>query len=194
MDCDDGSDEIGDCVPSRNCRPGQFQCELTQKCLPLGWMCDGEPDCGTSAELGPDTSDEDPHQCHQGKPCPWNEARCGETLECRPLSLFCDGHGDCPDNSDEWDFCRNDTLCANQQCGYKCKPTATGPLCYCPNGHRADGSKCVDADECELDNACAQICKNTVGSFTCSCVLGYTKNDTDCIAKNGKLFITQLFV
>ncbi|KAB0803781.1 hypothetical protein PPYR_00751 [Photinus pyralis] len=184
MDCDDGSDEIGDCASNRNCRPGQFQCELTQKCLHIGWMCDGEPDCGTSPELGPDTSDEDPHQCQQGKLCSWNEARCGETLECRPLSLFCDGHGDCPDNSDEWDFCRNKTLCSNQQCEYKCKPTLTGPMCYCADGYRVKGTKCVDANECDIDGTCAQTCKNTVGSFTCSCVPGYVKNGTDCQAVN----------
>lgn len=32
----------------------QFMCTQTKKCIPQGWTCDGEPDCG-----GDDHSDED---------------------------------------------------------------------------------------------------------------------------------------
>lgn len=75
----------------------------------LGWTCDEEPDCGVHSELGPDTSDEDPKQCPKGIKCKWNEAACGEGLECIPINKFCDGHGDCVANSDEWDFCQNNS-------------------------------------------------------------------------------------
>lgn len=45
------------------CRNQQFSCKLTKKCIPLGWMCDGEADCGVSPTLGVDTSDEEAKQC-----------------------------------------------------------------------------------------------------------------------------------
>lgn len=70
------------------------------------------------------------------------------------------------------------------QCSYGCKPTPVGPRCYCPYGKKPEANKCVDADECEWDETCAQICENTPGSFKCSCVSGYQSVGTDCIAIN----------
>lgn len=70
------------------------------------------------------------------------------------------------------------------QCSYGCKPTPVGPRCYCPYGKKPEANKCVDADECEWDETCAQICENTPGSFKCSCVSGYQSEGTDCIAIN----------
>lgn len=37
------------------CRSLQFMCTVSRKCIPQGWTCDGEPDCGAN-----DNSDEDP--------------------------------------------------------------------------------------------------------------------------------------
>lgn len=39
-------------------------------------------------------------------------------------------------------------------------------------------SKCffLDIDECNIPGFCSQLCENTVGSFKCSCVEGYTRN------------------
>lgn len=107
------------------CSHGQFQCELTSKCLPLGWICDGESDCGVSKVLGFDMSDEDPKQCRKNIMCRPNQARCGEFLGCIPIEKFCDGHRDCPDNSDEWDFCCKLFLIQTQMnilnlCNMKC--------------------------------------------------------------------------
>ncbi|KAJ8937574.1 hypothetical protein NQ318_023105 [Aromia moschata] len=166
LDCDDGSDEPDECKQNQNCRPEQFQCALTKKCIPKGWKCDEEADCGVSPDLGPDTSDEDPQACPKGV-------------------RFCDGRLDCPGNSDEWNFCDNGTsACDKLKCTYGCKPTPQGPQCYCPTGKRPEDNRCVDADECELDDSCAQMCTNTVGSYECSCVSGYQLNGTDCIAIN----------
>ncbi|XP_066143818.1 prolow-density lipoprotein receptor-related protein 1 [Euwallacea fornicatus] len=184
-DCDDNSDESEGCMSVAQCKPEQFRCALTQKCLPNGWVCDDEQDCGVHPDLGPDTSDEDPKHC---KPthCKWNEAACPEGPACAPLESFCDGVlGACSGNSDEWDFCRNKSLgCDRMQCTFKCKPTPLGPQCYCPLGKRPEGNNCVDADECQYDDTCAQICTNTLGSFKCSCVSGYQQNGTDCKADN----------
>lgn len=138
--------------------------------------------------MGPDNSDEDPSQCHKQVECPWNQAHCGDGFHCIPVEKFCDNHGDCPDNSDEWDYCRTSAFaCKNLQCTYGCRPTKDGAKCFCPNGQKPNGSKCVDANECELDDSCAQICTNKIGGFDCSCVSGYEKNGSNCIALNGKI-------
>ncbi|XP_017777455.1 PREDICTED: low-density lipoprotein receptor-related protein 1 [Nicrophorus vespilloides] len=183
-DCDDGKDEM-QCQNITSCSPGQFQCTYTHKCLSQGFVCDEELDCGVSPTYGQDSSDEDPKMCVH-RTCSWNEGRCNKNNECRPLEVFCDGKGDCPDNSDEWDQCRNTTQCdvANFPCEYKCKVTLDGPKCYCTKGYRPEGSKCVDADECELEKSCDQLCTNTLGSFKCDCVPGYQKTDNECIAVN----------
>lgn len=45
------------------CRIGQFECASTKKCIPVGWMCDGDPDCGIHDVTGPDRSDETSEKC-----------------------------------------------------------------------------------------------------------------------------------
>ena len=49
-----------------------------------------------------------------------------------------------------------------------------------PNG------KCMDLDECLEYGKCSQICKNTQGSYECSCLTGYHMNDLtqECEAFN----------
>lgn len=36
IDCDDGSDEPESCLQNQQCRPNQFQCNLTRICLSKG--------------------------------------------------------------------------------------------------------------------------------------------------------------
>lgn len=85
-DCADGSDEPFDCrkiditdyrysmktgnfinffylaedVP---CKPNQFQCKYTKKCIPYAWICDGEADCSVNKQGIIDNSDEDANHC-----------------------------------------------------------------------------------------------------------------------------------
>lgn len=192
-DCTDGSDEPESCSEN-DCSSTHFTCKLSKKCIPKGWVCDEEEDCGVHPDLGADKSDEDPKQCLTTANCIWNQARCGQTGECRPIEKFCDGNRDCPDNSDEMDFCDNNTTCSRLECQYGCKPTLDGPMCFCPEGRKAEGKKCVDADECELDTTCDQICKNTDGSFECSCRSGYKMKDKQCVAINGKIISIDILV
>ncbi|XP_034243195.1 prolow-density lipoprotein receptor-related protein 1 isoform X1 [Thrips palmi] len=178
-DCFDGSDEPSDCPPV-TCRSLQFMCAVTRKCIPQGWTCDGEPDCGPN-----DNSDEDPlDTCFPENNCPANFIRCGSTDTCKQIQLMCDGTHDCPNGEDEGEFCKNTTMCDSIKCEDKCKPSSQGPLCYCGKGKQANGTVCVDLNECELDGSCDQRCKNLIGSFECSCVPGYRKDGNSCFAIN----------
>lgn len=42
----------------------------------------------------------------------------------------------------------------------------------------------LDYDECKVFGNCDQICKNTPGSYECSCISGYTKAGPFCRAVN----------
>ena len=59
--CSDGTDESPECVPLVY-HPGQFRCTVTQRCIPSGWIGDGEPACGASNKQMIKNSDEDPHR------------------------------------------------------------------------------------------------------------------------------------
>ncbi|XP_046386652.1 prolow-density lipoprotein receptor-related protein 1 isoform X2 [Ischnura elegans] len=183
-DCPDGSDEPPECVRA-GCKPGQFQCTSSRKCIPLGWICDGESDCGFGPNQVLDVSDEDVQRCSKGQSCPSNYFRCNDSIStCKPIVNLCDKRPDCQDQSDEGDFCANESICSNTNCSYGCKPSPKGPLCYCPEGRQPNGTKCIDFDECQLDGICDQICTNMPGTYKCSCVKGYEQLNHTCKAIN----------
>lgn len=74
------------------------------------------------------------------------------------------------------------SACEDLRCTYNCRITPDGPLCYCGPGQQANGSHCVDFNECTLEDTCDQICVNTVGSYICKCAAGYTRIDGRCQA------------
>jgi len=61
-----------------------------------------------------------------------------------------------------------------------CSPNATcnaGKMCECNPGFDGDGTTCSDVDECAASPApCGanENCKNTSGSFQCTCAAGFT--------------------
>ena len=57
----------------------------------------------------------------------------------------------------------------NQLCsGGKCINTDGSYHCQCPPGFRDNGGRCVDVDECEIQNGnCQKFCINTKGQFLC---------------------------
>ncbi|XP_014802303.1 PREDICTED: hemicentin-1 [Calidris pugnax] len=52
----------------------------------------------------------------------------------------------------------------------------------CPEGYEARNDRCVDIDECETRDICQHECRNTLGSYQCTCPAGYrlTPNGKTC--------------
>ena len=53
----------------------------------------------------------------------------------------------------------------------------------------------IDIDECSNDilNNCEQICRNTLGNYTCDCHSGYTLNDNQVTCKR-KYLVTLITI
>ncbi|CAB3364278.1 Hypothetical predicted protein [Cloeon dipterum] len=191
-DCEDGSDEPEDCRKSSGearlkravevCQRKQFSCPVSNKCIPHGWVCDGDVDCNDDKIK--DSSDEDPVRCHKELHCPPHMTRCENGKQCMPTAAFCNDRIDCKDGSDEGDFCGQTEACDVAKCSHQCKMTRSGAVCYCPLGQQPNGTACVDANECLTPGSCDQFCSNTIGSYTCSCVAGYQLHGTNCRAIN----------
>ncbi|WAQ95007.1 MEGF6-like protein [Mya arenaria] len=54
--------------------------------------------------------------------------------------------------------------------------------CICPSGYVSP--KCADENECSVKNGgCSHACRNTIGSFHCSCPLGFTLDSNQLTCK-----------
>ena len=138
-------------------------------CLANDKVCDGTADCPYSDdELPyPDNYNQDPSNSvsHDGDMC---------ATACSDINLL--------KSKGEWD------------CDGDCIPTPDGPVCACPSGLYWDNSvfKCHDVDECILHNRCDQRCTNFVGTFECSCIDGYIKEETGaCRASTDTVVVLQ---
>lgn len=63
-------------------------------------------------------------------------------------------------------------VCAEASCEHVCNEINGRPVCSCYEGFRLDGRKCVDVNECLLNNGhgpCQDTCRNLVGGYECSC-------------------------
>lgn len=103
--------------------------------------------------------------------------KCNNSL-CISETLLCNGEDNCGDYSDEQtcnvNECENENLCA-----HICIDKKIGYECGCHPGFQVsedDSRLCVDVDECK-DRPCTQNCRNTYGSYVCSCVEGYSLRD-----------------
>ena len=78
--------------------------------------------------------------------------------------------------------CDKNAQCIDKIVGYQCK---------CNPGYEPSPENslvCVDINECKK-RPCSQICRNTVGSYSCSCVDGFVlKHDNhSCKANSSKI-------
>ena len=85
---------------------------------------------------------------------------------------------------------RISSICNTVKCpdpNSKCVPalSETGEVifaCRCKSGFISDGEKCVDINECSINaHRCyaEAECVNTLGSYTCSCAIGYQREYKD---------------
>ncbi|GLH07806.1 LOW QUALITY PROTEIN: Putative vitellogenin receptor, partial [Gryllus bimaculatus] len=173
----------GEANDPQECKSGQFRCLRSRRCIPKEWVCDGENDCGDDDDL----SDED-ERCQKKVACLWNHIQCSNSSTCILVSSLCDSNEDCPDGSDEGSFC-NHTTCSRLNCSYGCQESSTGPICYCEMGKRANGTSCIDVDECEVDGICDQKCANTnVPEDELPTLISSSSDDIQHLYLNGTTF------
>lgn len=58
-------------------------------------------------------------------------------------------------------------------------------FCECDEGFDEDEGKCVDIDECALDDPCGEhaLCENKGGGYACSCEEGYVGDGETCVPR-----------
>ncbi|XP_049310082.1 putative vitellogenin receptor isoform X1 [Bactrocera dorsalis] len=161
------------------CSIYEFQCKSNDECIRMEFRCDRDKDCA-------DGSDE--MNCEHYKNTTtgfgsmmskMNERACGPNMfdcrdgQCVEMSRVCNDFEDCDSGADEGPLC--DTACSAVSnrpiCSHKCRPTPMGAVCSCYPGYRLDTDQrtCLDINECEDGEPCAQLCENTLGSYHCKC-------------------------
>ncbi|XP_020487182.2 thrombomodulin [Labrus bergylta] len=149
--------DFNDCMDERQC-PGEnfrcvdgidgFQCVCKDGFKPAGDMCVDQDECVSA-------------------PC---EHMCTNTHGSYSCSCY-DGY---KEDSKEPHRCKRH--CGKEECVAECDPNNKFQ-CFCPEGYITDERgavrMCIDMDECQFFY-CDQTCKNTFGSYVCSCHGGYT--------------------
>ncbi|XP_022073319.1 thrombomodulin [Acanthochromis polyacanthus] len=141
-----------------------------------GFLCKAKhKDACQAQEVSDPVVFQDPKGCFNG-PC---EHTCNAVKGGYTCSCF---SGYIPDSLDPT-RCKMLLYCAQEKCPAICESES----CYCPEGFLRSDQICEDINECEM-NECDHECKNTFGSFVCSCRKGYVlKDQGKCIkAKNSE--------
>ncbi|XP_075122674.1 thrombomodulin-like [Leptodactylus fuscus] len=99
----------------------------------------------------------------------------------------------CPEGFvlDENDGKKCNEFCNTSTCKADC---VKGQKCQCPKGYILDQTEdganiCTDMDEC-VNSDCDWACKNTPGSYICTCHEGYTLHNGVCIPPTEAPFYT----
>ncbi|XP_077436041.1 thrombomodulin-like [Vanacampus margaritifer] len=78
--------------------------------------------------------------------------------------------------------------CVRETCPALCEKN-TDSACFCPEGFILNDKICEDINECMM-NECDQKCKNTFGSFVCSCKEGYVlRHQVRCVKAIDEHFV-----
>lgn len=149
--------DFNDCLDERQCPGENFVCVN----IVGGFQCVCENGFRMSGDLCVDVD-----ECASA-PC---EHDCTNTAGSYRCSCF-EGFKEDPESPDK---CK--LHCGKMECPAECDPNDRYQ-CNCPDGYIVDerdtGVFCVDIDECS-SFYCDQLCKNTFGSYVCSCSPGYT--------------------
>uniref|UniRef100_A0A2C9KAY6 Uncharacterized protein n=1 Tax=Biomphalaria glabrata TaxID=6526 RepID=A0A2C9KAY6_BIOGL len=166
--------DINECVDSSyNCdqsqhkvctnTPGSFQCSCQAGYSMVNDVCTDVDECSTNS-----------HKC--GQQCTnqdgYYTCSCNVGYKLGADNMTCE---DCP------------SPFYGKDCAQKCECNGHGSChsvsgCVC-NEHWS-GLHCTqDVDECLKSNPCpsGQLCNNTIGSYVCSCPVGFTLKSGDCI-------------
>lgn len=174
-------DRYADCADNL----GSYTCECIDGFTGDGYICNDLDECGLHM-----------HNCHRAN------ADCNNmegTYECICHDGYV-GNGVACDDIDECagdiDHCHHHADCKNTQGSFYCE---------CHLGYNGDGFTCIDVDECRLAYATTKSdtssdkgaekttyrreyelcsknarCENTVGSYSCSCPLGWEGDGFEC--------------
>ncbi|XP_043483348.1 low-density lipoprotein receptor-related protein 4 isoform X2 [Leptopilina heterotoma] len=164
----------------KECSQEEFTCS-TGSCVPRLWVCDGVPDCinGEDEQGCAVTCDATQYLCKNSQP--GNDSHYvfhHYHRDCISVKHVCDGVPDCPERDDEMNCPQKRNCTTEDKCSQKCILTVDNKkACACEPGFilGANNLTCYDINECEFekDPVCSQVCKNTIGSFVCSCLPGY---------------------
>lgn len=149
--------DFNDCRDERQCPGENFMCINNVG----GFQCVCKDGYKMTGDLCVDVD-----ECVSA-PC---EHMCANTLGSYKCSCY-DGYKEDPKAPNK---CK--LHCGQEECDAECDPNDRFQ-CYCPEGYiaeeREDHTVCIDIDECSFFY-CDQNCKNTFGSYVCTCSTGYT--------------------
>uniref|UniRef100_UPI00358F765B transmembrane cell adhesion receptor mua-3-like isoform X8 n=1 Tax=Myxine glutinosa TaxID=7769 RepID=UPI00358F765B len=150
-------------------------------CNHLCHNTDGSFECtcqpGYHVSPGNQTICEDIDECSGTNPCHPN-ATCTNTVgayECICLDGFMGNGTSCSDANE----CSSD----NGGCSHDCHNTAGSFSCSCRSGYVLGSNKqCLNVNECLGENQCDAnaLCLDENGSYSCTCVDGFTGNGQNC--------------
>uniref|UniRef100_A0A8R1DKK5 EGF-like domain-containing protein n=1 Tax=Caenorhabditis japonica TaxID=281687 RepID=A0A8R1DKK5_CAEJA len=163
------------------CKPNDFICTKTYKCIAPWWRCDGQDDCGDGEDEGYFVKGVCPPF-----PCDAGQFACSGTSNnatCLYASQLCDGNKDCPHGDDEKpEFCANFECTESQfKCGDKNKCISLIAVCDTKNDCD-DGS---DEKDCTITDCGPDFfaCVNHTTSAISQCIPKgfYCDGEDDCV-------------
>ncbi|XP_030378935.1 putative vitellogenin receptor isoform X2 [Scaptodrosophila lebanonensis] len=200
-ECPRGEDEH-DC--GEVCSIYEFQCLDSKQCIRMDFRCDKERDCvDGSDEL--DCASFRNATATGNSSMPWTstERACKPHMfdckdgECVEMSRVCNSFADCASGIDEGPQCASACRATTGRavCEHKCRATPTGAVCSCFEGYRLDSDlrSCIDVDECAEQEPCAQLCENTLGSYSCQCYPDFMLRQDRVSCKSIESSATLLF-